>query len=64
MKLVAKAGAKRAAQTAIPCGSATRQDQPPLLSRLLSRLLCKIGCHDWRDMNAKCRECGARDWMQ
>ena len=34
------------------------------MKRWLSRLLCKLGCHDWRDMNAKCRECGQRDWMQ
>ena len=34
------------------------------LSRFLSRCMCRIGCHDWREMNAKCRECGQRDYMQ
>jgi hypothetical protein len=23
-----------------------------------NRFLCWIGCHDWRDMNGRCRECG------
>lgn len=27
----------------------------------LSKLLCKIGCHDWREMNGVCCECGYVD---
>lgn len=33
---------------------------------LLSKMLCAIGCHDWRDMNGVCCECGYVDplWRQ
>lgn len=33
---------------------------------LLTRFLCVIGCHDWRDMNGVCCECQYRDplWRQ
>jgi hypothetical protein len=27
----------------------------------LSRLLCFLGCHDWRNMDGVCCECGRRD---
>ncbi len=26
-----------------------------------SRLLCWVGCHDWREMDGVCRECGYMD---
>ena len=26
-----------------------------------SRLLCFIGCHDWRNMDGVCRDCGYVD---
>lgn len=29
----------------------------------LSRLLCRMGVHDWREMDGKCRECGYIDPM-
>lgn len=32
--------------------------------RWLSRLLCAIGCHDWRDgPGFPCRVCGRPDWF-
>jgi len=27
----------------------------------LSRLLCWMGCHDWREMDGRCCECGYVD---
>lgn len=29
--------------------------------RWASWLLCKIGCHDWREMDGRCCECGYDD---
>lgn len=34
------------------------------MSRLLSRLFCLVGIHDWREMNGRCCECGAADKFQ
>jgi len=31
------------------------------LSRLLSRLLCRIGFHDWH--NFQCVKCGTQNWF-
>jgi hypothetical protein len=33
---------------------------------MLSQFLCFIGCHDWRNMDGYCRECGETDgvWMR
>lgn len=30
-------------------------------ARILSRILCFFGIHDWREMDGHCRECGKRD---
>lgn len=27
------------------------------------RLLCRIGSHDWRNMDGKCATCGYRDTL-
>lgn len=32
--------------------------------RLLSRILCFLGCHDWREMDGYCRLCGKKDEFQ
>lgn len=34
---------------------------PRCVLRGLSRALCRLGCHDWREMNGRCRKCGKVD---
>lgn len=33
---------------------------------MLSQFLCFMGCHDWRNMDGHCTECGKTDdlWMR
>lgn len=31
------------------------------MAKLLSRILCFFGAHDWREMDGRCRECGKHD---
>lgn len=35
-----------------------------MIGRLISRALCFVGLHDWREMNGRCRLCGKGDVYQ
>lgn len=32
-----------------------------MIAKWLSQFLCLLGCHDWRLMDGRCRECGYLD---
>lgn len=32
-----------------------------MLQKWLSKLLCWLSCHDWRNMDGVCAECGHED---